>query len=205
MNDHSRLIQDQTGARAPMLFAMLSLFGFGLLYCVLTSSLLSVMFPKAAMGSLLEQNGRSIGSAWVAQAFTDDRYFHGRPSAAGFDPMAAAGSNLARSHPALRARMAVLRAEIAAREHIAAADVPAELLTTSGSGFDPHLSPAAAAIQIARVARARSLPESVVAEHVSRWTERPQWGVLGSARVNVLQLNLALDQAQHPRPVQDLQ
>ena len=132
----------------------------------------------------------------MAQPFSDAIYFQPRPSAAGYDPMAAAGSNQARTNPDLRKRIAEATAEVSAREGIAAQDVPAELVTQSGSGLDPHISPAGARVQIARVAQARGMDPSVVAALVAANTQAPQFGVLGQPRVNVLQLNLALDAAQ---------
>ncbi|KFA32023.1 potassium-transporting ATPase subunit C, partial [Xanthomonas vasicola pv. musacearum NCPPB 4384] len=131
----------------------------------------------------------------VAQPFTDARYFQPRPSAAKYDLTAASGSNQARSNPDLLARIATTRAQVAKRDGIAPEAVPGELLTQSGSGLDPHLSPAGAQVQIRRVATARGLPEQRVAALVQAATEAPQFGLLGQPRVNVLALNLALDKA----------
>jgi len=171
----------------------LTLAGFGFLYALAGVGLGQALFPAAANGSLLEQGGRVVGSALVAQPFTGARYFQPRPSAAGYDTMALAGSNQARSHPELRARLDAARAAVAQREGIAPAAVPAELFTQSGSGSDPHISPEGAAVQIARVAQARGMPRAALEQLVAQHTETRQLGVLGQPRVNVLALNLALD------------
>jgi K+-transporting ATPase ATPase C chain len=136
-----------------------------------------------------------IGSSLVAQPFADDRYFQPRPSAAKYDVMALAGSNQARTNPDLRSRIDEARAAVAAREGVAPDAVPSDLVTQSGGGIDPHLSPEAIRIQIARVARARGLPVDEVERLVAAHTESPQFGVLGAPRINVLELNLALDGA----------
>ena len=189
-------LQDRIGLRAPLLFAALILLGFGLLYSLAGTALGRALFPHAATGSLVERDGRVVGSVLVAQPFTDVRYFQPRPSAANYDPMAAAGSNQARSNPDLRKRIDEATAAVAAREGIAPADVPAELVTQSGGGLDPHLSPAGARVQIARVAKARSIDPAVVETLVAKATEAPQFGALGEPRINVLRLNLALDALQ---------
>lgn len=199
MNTVSVSINDRISWRAPLAMALVVLLGFGFLYCLLTTVLVSSLFPSQAAGSLLTRDGQVVGSVWVAQAFSDDRYFYARPSAANYDPMAAAGSNWARSNPALAERMATLHANIAARERVPPDQVPDELLTASGAGFDPHLSPDGVAVQVARVARARGLTEAAVQDLVADYTEAPQFGFLGKTRVNVLKLNLALDQMQAGR------
>lgn len=190
-------LDDTVGLRAPLAFAGIVLLVFGVGYSLLGTGLAGTLFPAAANGSLVERDGRVVGSALVAQPFADARYFRPRPSAAGYDPMAAAGSNQARGNPDLRTRLDAAIAEIAAREGIAPADVPPELATQSGSGLDPDISPAAARVQIARVARARGLAPAQVARVVEAMTEAPQFGVLGQPRVNVLRLNLALDALPH--------
>lgn len=186
-------LDDAVGLRAPLVFAGIVLLVFGFGYALLGTGLAGALFPAAADGSLVERDGRVVGSALVAQPFVDARYFRPRPSAAGYDPMAAAGSNQARSNPDLRKRLDAEVADIAAREGVAADEVPLDLATQSGSGLDPDLSPAAARVQIARVARARGLAPAQVARVVEAMTEAPQFGVLGEPRVNVLRLNLALD------------
>lgn len=186
-------LQNDVGLRAPLMLAALMLIVFGFVYSLAGTFTGRLLFPNAALGSTVEHDGRIVGSSLVAQAFVDARYFHPRPSAANYDPMAAAGSNMARSNPDLRKRIDETRAAVAEREGVAPADVPAELFTQSGGGLDPHISPAGARIQIVRVARARGLPPSAVEALVAETTEAPQFGVLGQPRVNVLRLNLALE------------
>lgn len=186
-------LDDRVPLRGPLLLAPIVLLGFGLAYSLAGTGLGRLAFPQQATGSLVERAGRPVGSALVAQPFDAARYFQPRPSASNYDPMAAAGSNAARSNPDLRKRLAETVAAVAAREGIAPAQVPSDLVTQSGSGMDPDLSPAAARVQVARVARVRGLPtasvEALVADHV----QAPQFGLLGQPRVNVLELNLALD------------
>ena len=183
----------QGALRPSLMLAAVSLLGFGLLYSLAGTGLGSVLFPDQATGSLIEHDGRVIGSSLVAQPFADDRYFQSRPSAANYDTMALAGSNQARTNPDLRARIDEARAAVAAREQVAPSDVPGDLVTQSGGGIDPHLSPAAIRIQIARVARARGVPVDEVERLVAAHTEGKQFGLFGAPRVNVLELNLALD------------
>ncbi|WP_374499518.1 potassium-transporting ATPase subunit KdpC [Pseudoxanthomonas sp.] len=184
--------------RPALALAGVSLLGFGLLYSLAGVGLGSVLFPHQAGGSLIERDGKVIGSSLVAQPFADDRYFQSRPSAAHYDVMALAGSNQARTNPDLRSRIDEARAAVAAREGVAPDAVPSDLVTQSGGGIDPHLSPAAVRIQVARVARARGLPVSEVERLVAEHTTAPQFGLLGAPRVNVLELNLALDGAGKP-------
>ncbi|MFO6420888.1 potassium-transporting ATPase subunit KdpC [Hylemonella sp. W303a] len=179
--------------RAPLGLALVSLLVFGLLYAIAVAGLGGLLFPRTATGSLIEREGRVVGSALAAQPFADARYFQPRPSAAAYDPMALAGSNQARSNPDLRQRIADARVAVAAREGISPEAVPGDLLTQSGSGIDPHISPEGARVQIARVARARGLDADQVGQLVARHTEGPQLGLFGQPRVNVLVLNLALD------------
>lgn len=195
MNNHmsTQALQERIGLRAPLLFAVVIIAVFGLLYSLAGTALGRVLFPAQATGSLIEREGRVVGSALVAQPFADARYFQARPSAANYDPMAAAGSNMARSNPDLRKRIAEAVATVAKRDGIAPADVPMDLVTQSGGGMDPHISPAGARVQVARVARARGLDPAEVRKLVDAATEAPQFGLLGQPRVNVLRLNLALD------------
>lgn len=179
--------------RGALGLTLVSILGGGLLYPLAGVLLGQTLFAWQANGSLIEREGSIVGSTLVAQPFAADRYFQPRPSAAGHQPMAAGGSNLARSNPALRERVDASLQDIATREGVAATDIPSDLVTQSGGGFDPHISPASATLQVARVARARGLAPEVVAGLVARSTEAPQLGILGQARVNVLQLNLALD------------
>lgn len=193
-------VSDTGLLRGALGLALLSILGLGLLYPLAGVGLGQLLFPHGANGSLIEVNGRVVGSALVAQPFNDDRYFVSRPSAAGYQPMAAAGSNLARTNPDLRQRIEAERQAVAYREGVALSEVPSDLITRSGSGFDPHISSRAARIQAARVAHARGLEPEVVAALLAEHTLPPQFGVLGQERVNVLGLNLALDAGEaHPR------
>ena len=174
-------------------FAIVSIVLAGLVFPLVTASVGQVLFPAQAGGSLITRDGVVVGSSLVAQPFVDARYFQPRPSAAGYDPRALAGSNWAPSNPALRERIAATSADISARDGVAASAIPSDLVTASGSGIDPHISPEAARLQIARVAQARGLDGAQVQTLVDAATLAPTFGVLGQARVNVLELNLALD------------
>ena len=191
--NQSTTLQDNIGLRAPLLFAVVILVLFGLLYSLAGTALGRLLFPAQATGSTLQRDGHVVGSALVAQPFADARYFQPRPSAANHDPMAAAGSNQARSNPDLQKRIAEAVIAVAERDGIAPAQVPIELASQSGGGLDPHITPAGARVQVARVARARGLDPAAVEALVAQATETPQFGVLGQTRVNVLRLNLALD------------
>lgn len=194
------LLQEDASWRPAIGLAVATLLLAGALYAGVATGLAQLAFPAQAEGSLLrDPAGQVRASAWLAQPFTGDGYFQARPSAAGYDPMAAAGSNLARSNPALAARVAADTATVAAREGVAAAQVPADLVTQSGGGLDPQLSPAAAQVQVDRVARARGLPVTQVQALVQAHTEGRLWGLFGEPRVNVVTLNFALDQARAPQ------
>jgi len=184
--------------RASLGLAAVTLIGFGLAYPLAMTGIGGVLFPDAANGSRIERDGQVVGSRLVAQPFAADGYFHSRPSAAGHDPMALAGSNQARTNPDLRARVEEARAAVAEREGVTPAEVPTDLVTQSGGGIDPHLSPEAASIQVARVARARGLPQEAVDALLREHVEGRQFGLLGQPRVNVLELNLALDATLRP-------
>ncbi|MGP1664404.1 MAG: potassium-transporting ATPase subunit KdpC [Rhodanobacter sp.] len=190
------MLDDRISLRAPLLFAIVILLGMGLAYSLAGTALGRLLFPKQAAGSLLERNGHVVGSALLAQPFADARYFQPRPSAASYDPMAAAGSNQARSNPHLRKRIEDAIAAVAKRDGIAPSAVPIELVTQSGGGLDPHITPAGAQVQVPRVARARRIDEARIAALVAEHTEGRQFGLLGQSRVNVLALNLALDTLQ---------
>lgn len=181
------------GMRAALAFGVLSIALAGLAYPALATLIGGALFPDQARGSLIERDGRVVGSALVAQPFADPRYFKPRPSAAGYNPMGAAGSNWGPSNPALRERMAADSASAAAREGVLASELPADLISASGSGLDPHLTPAGARAQAARVAQARGIAEGEVLALIDAHTEAPMLGFYGGARVNVLRLNLALD------------
>jgi potassium-transporting ATPase KdpC subunit len=173
----------------------------GLVYPLAMTGLAKLLFPRQAEGSLIVRDGRAIGSRLVGQPFSDPRYFWGRLSATTpipYDAAASTGSNLGPLNPALldaaRARIAALRAA----DPGTAGPVPVDLVTASGSGLDPHLSPAAAEVQVARVARARGLSRELVRVIVRRHTEGRTFGLLGEPRVNVLGTNLALDDLARP-------
>ena len=185
--------------RASLMLALVTLLGFGLLYSLAATGIGGLLFPAQANGSLIERDGQVVGSSLVAQPFAGDGYFQSRPSAAGYDVMALAGSNQARTNPELRARIAGARDAVATREGVAPAEVPSDLVTQSGGGIDPHVSPAAVQIQIARIARARGVDAVVIERLVAAHTQGRQFGLFGEPRVNVLELNLALD-AEVPSP-----
>lgn len=179
--------------RASIGLTMIVLVGFGFLYSLVGVGLGQAFFPNAANGSLIELNGKIIGSTLVAQPFTSDRYFQPRPSASSYSAMSLAGSNQARTNPEMRKRLDETRAAVAQRDGVAPSAVPSDLVTQSGAGIDPHVSPQGAAIQIDRVARARGMRRAAVVSLVEQHTESRQLGVFGEPRVNVLELNIALD------------
>lgn len=179
--------------RASIAFAFVILLGMGLLYSLAGTALGRALFPQQAAGSIVMRDGKAVGSSLIAQPFADPRYFQPRPSAAGYNPMSAAGSNQARTNPDLRTRIDEAKAAVATRDGIALQDVPGDLVTQSGSGLDPDISPASARVQVARIAQARNLDTEQVEKLVAAHTRGPQLGVLGQPRVNVLHLNLALD------------
>ncbi|GLR85075.1 K(+)-transporting ATPase subunit C [Bradyrhizobium iriomotense] len=179
----------------------------GLVYPLAMTRIAGVLFPSQAQGSLIEKDGKVIGSALIGQEFKDDRYFHGRLSAtvapdpndssktvpAPYNAANSGGSNLGPTSKALADRLKEdvdkLKAENPGQP------VPLDLVTTSGSGLDPHISPEAAQFQVPRVARARNMPEDLLRQIVAANTESRLLGLIGEPRVNVLALNLALDRA----------
>lgn len=168
----------------------------GLLYPGLVTAISHVLFPRQANGSLVVVNGRVVGSELIGQSFAGARYFHSRPSAAGagYDDTLSAGTNLGPTSAKLADTLIAPAVDSAVRlDGAVRGRIPSDLVTSSGSGLDPHISPASAALQVARVARERGLDTVLVRELVSRHTEGRQFGVLGERRVNVLLLNLALD------------
>jgi potassium-transporting ATPase KdpC subunit len=168
----------------------------GLLYPLAVTGLAQAFFPFQANGSLLHQGDRVAGSALIGQPFDDPRYFWGRPSATTpfpYNAAASTGSNLGPSNPALAAAVKSRIVTLRAADPGNTQPVPVDLVTASASGLDPDISIAAALYQVPRVARARGLEESVLRQLVAQYTEDRQYGVLGEPRVNVLELNLALD------------
>jgi K+-transporting ATPase ATPase C chain len=176
----------------------------GLIYPLAVTGIAESVFPQQARGSLIEANGKVVGSALIGQSFADDKYFHGRPSAttdtdpndatktvpAPYNAASSGGSNLGPTSKALVERVKDDAAKLGLP---AGTPIPADLVTTSGSGLDPDISPAAAALQVARVARARNRPAAEIQRLVADATEDRTLGLLGEPRVNVLKLNLALD------------
>jgi len=165
----------------------------GLAYPAFILGIAQLVFPAQANGSLVRDGGKVVGSELIGQTFAAAKYFHGRPSAAGkgYDGQASSGSNLGPTSKALIDRV---RTDVkAARSDGVTGDVPGDLLTTSASGLDPHISPASARVQIARVAKARGLTEPQVQAIVEGAVEGPLAGILGEPRVNVLLLNRQLD------------
>ena len=176
----------------------------GLAYPLVMTGLSRALFPAQAAGSLIERDGKTVGSVLLGQNFASDRYFHGRPSAttdadpadatktvpAPYNAANSTGSNLGPTSKALVDRVQEDVGKLGGSKE---KPVPVDLVTTSGSGLDPHISPAAAAWQMAAVAKARNLPEAELQKLVAQYTEGRVFGVLGEPKVNVLKLNLALD------------
>ena len=169
----------------------------GIAYPLAMTGFAQVMFPDKANGQLIERDGKVVGSRIIGQGFSSPGYFHSRPSAAGtgYDAANSGGSNLG---PTNKNLIDAVKTNVeAARKENPNAPVPVDLVTASASGFDPHITPASAAFQLPRIARERSMSEDDVRRLVRAHTEGRQFGFFGEPRVNVLELNLALD-AKHP-------
>lgn len=185
---------------------MRSQFVTALTYTLVTTAIFGIAYPYAVTGAsqllfrdkangqlLLRQDGTVVGSRIIGQPFTGPSYFHSRPSAAGngYDASSSGGSNLGPTNKKLRDRIA---ASVASEQESSSAEVPVDLVTASGSGLDPDITPASAAFQIPRISQARRLDQGVLRGLVAKHTQGRQFGVLGEPRVNVLELNLELDQ-----------
>jgi len=183
--------------RIAVLFTVVTTLVFGLLYPLVVTGLSQLLFPRQANGQLIVKNGQTVGSRLIGQPFVSDKYFHPRPSAAGngYDPVAPSGgaSNLGPTNKALLDRVNADVQKLRAENPNMA--IPVDLVTTSGSGLDPDISPAAAEFQVSRVARVRGISEQALRVLVDKHTQARQFGILGELRVNVLELNLELDSA----------
>jgi potassium-transporting ATPase KdpC subunit len=182
-----------------VLFTIVTTVIFGLIYPLVVTGLAQLLFPSKANGQLIQKNGKIVGSSIIGQAFTGPGYFHSRPSAAGtgngYDPTSSGGSNLGPTNKMLTDRVSGSVKTLQAENPTT--PIPVDLATTSGSGLDPDISPAAADFQVPRIASERKMSEADVRQLIAAHTSGRQLGVLGEPHVNVLELNLDLDQS-HP-------
>lgn len=195
LKDH-QLIDSSIGelAHGSIGLTVIALGLCGFVYSAAATGLGQVLFPDQANGSMIIENDQVLGSSLVAQPFVQAQYFHPRPSASKYDPMTMAGSNMARTNPELNKIVDERLNHIAVQEQVEKSRIPADLVTASGSGIDPEISVQSAMIQVKRIANERHLSEPIVMKLVQEYTIQPSFGLLGKARVNVLELNLALDQ-----------
>jgi len=180
--------------KTAILFTLVTTLLFGIIYPLVMTGIAGLLFPHQANGSLILQNGQVIGSELIAQSFTSDKYFHPRPSAAGngYDATSSGGTNLAQSNAKLATR---IQGDIdALQKQNPGKSVPIDLVTTSGSGLDPDVTPDNAFYQASRVAKVRGISEDKIRELINQHISQRQLGLFGEPRVNVLELNLALDQ-----------
>ena len=169
----------------------------GLIYPLAMTGLCQALFPYQANGSIIEHDGKVIGSAIIGQEFKDDKYFSGRPSANEYNAADSAGTNYGAINKELKKQVEERAAAVRAKYGLLPTEkVPSDMVTNDAAGFDPHLSPEAIRMQVDRVAQARNMDKSVVLKLVEQNIEYPSFGFIGEARVNVLKLNLALDKTQ---------
>jgi K+-transporting ATPase ATPase C chain len=190
----------KTHIKVAVIYTLVTTLIFGVIYPLVVTGLSQLLFPAQANGSLIVRNGQIVGSRLIGQTFTSDKYFHSRPSNAGngYDPLASGGSNLGPTNQALVTRVSQDVAKW--QQENPGVAIPSDLVTSSGSGLDPDISPASAEFQVARVARARGLTVDQVRKIVAKHTQGRQLGMFGEARVNVLELNLDLDDNFSARP-----
>ena len=184
--------------RIALLYTLATTFIFGIAYPLVVTGFAQLLFKEKANGQLISRNGEVIGSRIIGQSFSSPIYFHSRPSAAGtgYDAANSGGSNYGPTNQKLIDRITV-DAKTASQDQ-PGVDVPVDLVTASASGLDPHITPAAAEFQVARVARSRQMTDDAVRTLVAKHTEGRTFGLLGEPRVNVLELNLDLDQHKPP-------
>ena len=183
-----------------VVYTLVTTIIFGLIYPLVVTGMSQWLFPAQANGSLIVKNGQVVGSRLIGQSFSGAKYFHSRPSAAGsgYDPTASGGSNLGPTNQALVTRV---QQDVAQwQQQNPGAPIPADLVTASGSGLDPDISPASAEFQVPQVAKARGIGLDEVRRLVAKHTLGRQWGIFGEPRVNVVELNLDLDQSFPVKP-----
>jgi potassium-transporting ATPase KdpC subunit len=190
---HAETLASHSVWRTSIRFTLLTTLLFGIVYPLVLTGIAGALFPRKSAGSLILKNGQVIGSELLAQSFTSDRYFHPRPSAAGngYDPTSSGGSNLAQSNAKLVQRIQGDIDKLSAENP--GHPVPIDAVTTSGSGLDPDITPDNAYFQAPRIAKTRGLTEQQIRDLISSHIASRTFGLLGEPRINVLELNLALD------------